>query len=94
MLPPVYSTTVPPGFSRPSASAHEITASAMRSFMLPVGFSHSSFARTAAQSGGTTRFKRTNDVPPTALRTSSAPAPAAGDRRSLVREAAKVVPRT
>ena len=26
MLPPVYSTTVPPGFSRPSASAREMTA--------------------------------------------------------------------
>ena len=54
MWPPVYSTTVSPGFSRPSSSAREITAWAIRSFMLPVGFSHSSFAKMPAQLGGTT----------------------------------------
>ncbi len=62
VLPPVYSTTVPPGFSRPSASAREIRASAARSFMLPVGFSHSSLTRTSAQPGGTTRRSRTSEV--------------------------------
>ena len=41
VLPPVYSTTVPPGLSRPSRSAAAIAAWAIRSFMLPVGFSHS-----------------------------------------------------
>ena len=37
MLPPVYSMTVSPGFSRPSASAREITAWAIRSLTLPDG---------------------------------------------------------
>src|SRR5437763_136366 len=45
VLPPVYSTTEPPGLRRPSASAASIMASAMRSFMLPVGFSFSNFNR-------------------------------------------------
>jgi len=40
--------------SRPSASARERTACAIRSFMLPVGFSHSSFARMRAPLAGTT----------------------------------------
>ena len=48
VLPPVYSTTVSPGFSRPSASAREISACATRSLTLPVGFSHSSFTKMAA----------------------------------------------
>jgi hypothetical protein len=38
VLPPVYSTTAPFGGSRPSASAASIMASAIRSFILPVGF--------------------------------------------------------
>ena len=70
VLPPVYSTTVSPGFSRPSSSAREITACAIRSFMLPVGFSHSSFTRISAQSGGTTLRSRTIDVFPMAWRMS------------------------
>src|SRR5512140_1614556 len=53
VLPPVYSTTEPPGRSRPSASAASTIASAMRSFMLPVGFSNSSLTRILALSGGT-----------------------------------------
>jgi len=39
VLPPVYSSTFPPRSSRQSFSAASIMASAMRSFMLPVGFS-------------------------------------------------------
>ena len=69
MLPPVYSTTVPPGRSRPSRSAAAIIASAMRSFMLPVGFSHSSFTKTRAQPAGTTRRSSTIGVLPIASRT-------------------------
>src|SRR5215472_4376435 len=72
VLPPVYSTTVSPGFSRPSASARAITASAIRSLTLPVGFSHSSLARMRAAFGGTTLRKRTSDVWPMASRTSMA----------------------
>src|SRR5262245_39090697 len=48
VLPPVYSTTEPPGLRRPSDSAASIMASAIRSFMLPVGFSFSSFTRMRA----------------------------------------------
>src|SRR5262245_40539135 len=45
VLPPVYSTTEPPDLRRPSISAASIMASAIRSFMLPVGFSLSIFRR-------------------------------------------------
>lgn len=38
VLPPVYSTTAPPGIRRPSRSGASIISSAIRSFMLPVGF--------------------------------------------------------
>src|SRR5262245_6071434 len=41
----------------------------MRSFRLPVGFSHSSLTRICAQPGGTTLRRRTSDVLPTASRT-------------------------
>jgi hypothetical protein len=53
VLPPVYSTTEPPGFSRPSVSAASTMASAIRSFMLPVGFSYSSLTKMRALPGGT-----------------------------------------
>ena len=53
VLPPVYSTTEPPGRSRPSASAASTIASAIRSFMLPVGFSNSSLSRIRALRSGT-----------------------------------------
>ena len=64
VLPAVYSTTGPPGFRRPSASAAPIMASAIRSFMLPVGFSLSSFKRMRAPFAGTTRRKGINAVFP------------------------------
>ena len=75
VLPPVYSTTEPPRGRRPSASAASIMASAMRSFMLPVGFSLSSLSRMRAPFPGTT-WRRGNkrgvadalqDVPPYGL---------------------------
>ena len=66
VLPPVYSITVSPRCSRPSASALAITLSAIRSFMLPVGFSHSSFTKTSAQFSGTTFCSRTMVVFPIA----------------------------
>src|SRR5574341_542588 len=68
VLPPVYSTMKSPGLNRPSSSALEIIACAVRSFMLPVGFSHSSFAKTCAQPGGTTLCNCTNEVFPIACR--------------------------
>ena len=43
MLPAVASMMVPPGFSRPSASAASIMVSAMRSLMEPPGLVFSSF---------------------------------------------------
>ena len=53
VLPPVYSTTAPSGGRRPSASAAAIIANAMRSFMLPVGFSLSTFNRMRDPFAGT-----------------------------------------
>ena len=55
VVPAVYSTTVPPGESRPSAAARSTSARARRSFMLPVGFADSSLATTRADPAGTTR---------------------------------------
>src|SRR5215471_8081134 len=72
VLPPVYSTTVSPGRSRPSSSAFEMTACAIRSLRLPVGFSHSSLTRMSAQRGGTILRRRTIDVLPMASRMSIA----------------------
>jgi hypothetical protein len=71
-LPPVYSTTVPPGFHRPSASARAIASRVIRSWKLPVGFSHSSFAGPSAQPGGATLPSRTREAFPIACRTSIA----------------------
>lgn len=65
MLPPVYSTTVPPGCNRPAATAPATTARAMRSFMLPVGLWLSSLTGTRAQPRGTTRRSSTTGVLPT-----------------------------
>ena len=64
MLPPVYSTTEPPGLRRPSASAASIMASAIRSFMLPVGFSFSSFSRMRAPLAGRIWRRAIRDVLP------------------------------
>jgi hypothetical protein len=70
VLPPVYSTTVSPGFRRPSASARPMAVIAMRSFMLPVGFWYSSFTTIFAQPGGTTRPSSTSAVLPIDANTS------------------------
>src|SRR2546422_4228681 len=51
-----------------------MTACAIRSFKLPVGFCHSSLTKTSAQLGGTTFMRRTRDVFPIARRTSVTPA--------------------
>ena len=52
------------GGSRPSASAASIMASAIRSFMLPVGFSLSSFSRMRAPFAGTMWRNGSSEVLP------------------------------
>ena len=64
VLPPVYSTTGPPGGRRPSASAASIMARAMRSFMLPVGFSLSILRRMREPFEGTILRKGRSEVLP------------------------------
>ena len=64
VLPPVYSTTGPRAGNRPSASAASIMASAMRSFMLPVGFALSSFSRMRAPLAGKMLPSSSSGVPP------------------------------
>jgi hypothetical protein len=70
VLPVVYSTTGLPGVSLPSDSAASIIASAIRSFILPVGFWLSSFNNTVAPSRGTTCVSWTIGVSPLHWRTS------------------------
>ncbi len=69
VVPAVYSTTVPSGGRRPSARAASTAATAMRSFMLPVGLADSSLARMRACPRGTTLSSVIIGVPPTAART-------------------------
>src|SRR5438105_8167092 len=64
VLPPVYSTTRCPGASRPDRSPASIMASAIRSFMLPVGFSLSILISTRAQFSGTARLSSSKGVLP------------------------------
>ena len=64
VLPPVYSITWPPSPRRPSRSAASTIASAMRSFMLPLGFSASILSRIRAPPSGTIRFSSTSEVSP------------------------------
>jgi hypothetical protein len=64
VLPPVYSTTVWPGCSRPSASAASIIASAIRSLYEPVGLAASIFTQTSAQPSSVMRASWTTGVPP------------------------------
>src|SRR5580765_3821319 len=73
VVPAVYSTTVSAGSSAPARSAPSITASAIRSFMLPVGLAHSSFASTRADPLGTTLRSAINGVPPIPASTPSRP---------------------
>src|SRR5437867_4253203 len=72
VLPLVGSMIVAPGFRRPSLSAVSIMLSAMRSLTLPAGLSDSTLATISAQSGWTSRFRRTMGVPPTRSSTLSA----------------------
>src|SRR6266571_1656816 len=69
VVPAVYSTTVPPGGSLPSAAARSTMAWATRSFILPVGLADSSFATTRAEPDGTRRRSSTRGVLPMASRT-------------------------
>lgn len=62
VVPAVYSTTVSPGWSRPSRSAPSIAVRAIRSFMLPVGFANSSLTSTRAEPVGITRTSSTSGV--------------------------------
>src|SRR6266480_3739513 len=68
VLPPVYSTTVSPGETRPSRSAPLIIARAIRSFIDPVGFAYSSFSHSSAPFAGAQRRNRTRGVWPIASR--------------------------
>lgn len=58
VLPPVYSTTEPPRARRPFASAASIIASAIRSLILPVGFSLSSLTSMRAPLSSPTLRRR------------------------------------
>src|SRR4030095_4310762 len=69
VVPAVYSTTVPSAARRPLASARSMAVFAMRSFMLPVGFAHSSLATTRAEPAGTIFFNSTSGVLPMPPRT-------------------------
>src|SRR5262249_12804316 len=69
VVPAVYSTTVPPGGSRPVAAARSTIARANRSFMLPVGLADSSLAITRAAPRGTIRRSSTIGVRPIASST-------------------------
>jgi len=67
VLPPVSSTTRIPGRSTPCASAASTSPSAIRSFMLPVGFAPSHFIQTWAPAGWGSLRRRMSGVPPTPL---------------------------
>ncbi len=64
VLPPVYSTTRPPGSRRLSRSAASIMARAIRSFMLPVGFTLSTLIKMRAHPLGTMRLSSSSGVDP------------------------------
>src|SRR5215218_5247228 len=66
VLPPVYSTTVSPGESSPSRSAPSIIASAIRSFIEPLGLRFSSLSQSSAPLAGAQRRRRTSGVLPIA----------------------------
>ncbi len=63
---------VPPGRSRPSASAASIIFTAIRSFTEPPGLRYSTLASTVAAMPSVTRFNRTNGVSPIRSTTESA----------------------
>ena len=69
VLPEVGSTIVPPGLSRPSASAASIIAIPMRSFTEPPGLRNSSFASSSPGTSRESRSSRTIGVSPTSSRT-------------------------
>ena len=69
VLPPVYSTTVPPGFNSPARLAPSMAARANLSFIDPVGFVPSTLATIRAWPSGTTRWSSTSGVFPMVSRT-------------------------
>src|SRR5262245_48665184 len=74
VLPLVGSMIVPPGRSSPSCSACSIMARQMRSFTLPPGLRHSSFAQTSARTSAScgSRESRATGVDP--IKSSAVPA--------------------
>ena len=74
VLPPVYSTTVVPGARLACCSAPSIIASAIRSFIDPVGFRYSSLTQISAPFCGASAGarSRTSGVFPIAERTVAA----------------------
>src|SRR5215475_5649310 len=74
VLPLVGSMIVPPGRSSPSCSACSTMARQMRSFTLPPGLRHSSFAQTSARTSAScgSRESRTTGVDP--IKSSAVPA--------------------
>ena len=71
MLPPVYSTSVSPGEISPSRSAPSTIASAIRSFIEPVGLRSSSLSHSSAPFAGAQCRSRTSGVFPIASRIDS-----------------------
>ncbi len=72
VLPAVPSTMVPPGFSRPDASASRMIASAARSLTEPPGFMNSALPRMAQPVASEARRSRISGVLPIAAGRSSA----------------------
>jgi hypothetical protein len=64
VLPLVGSTMVPPGLSRPAASASSTIRSAIRSFTEPPGLTYSTLASTVAWMPSVTLRRRTSGVFP------------------------------
>ncbi len=98
VVPAVYSTTVPPGGSLPSAAAARMTSAAILSFIDPVGLADSSLTQIRAPDPGAIRFSHTSGVPPIAPSTPgraylSPPGPAGlpGSRVSTSRNASATI---
>ena len=72
MLPLVGSVMIPPGRSKPCASASQIIRKAIRSLTLPPGLNISNLASTVAPTPDVMRFNSTRGVCPTSSVTSFA----------------------
>src|SRR5215211_3638882 len=71
VLPEVGSMIVPPGFSRPSASAASTIRIATRSLIEPPGLKYSTLATTCGVRPDAMRLRRTSGVSPTVSRIES-----------------------